>query len=40
MMVVMKKKAKNAEITAVIKNLKPLETYVSKVNGRKIIVVN
>ena len=39
MIIVMQKEAKMSEINAVIKSLKPLETYVSKFDGRKIIVV-
>lgn len=35
----MQKEAKMNEINAIVKSLKPLETYVSKVDGRKIIVV-
>ena len=40
MMVVMRKEAKKSEINTIIKSLKPLETYVSQVDGRNIIVVN
>ena len=40
MIVIMQKKAKKSEIKAILNSLKPKETYVSKLDGRKIIVVN
>lgn len=39
MIVVMQKDAKKSEMNAILKTLRPLETYVSRLDGRNIIVV-
>ncbi len=39
MIVIMQKEAKKSEINAILKSLRPLETYVSRLDGRNIIVV-
>jgi len=39
MIIVMQKDAKKSEMSAIIKFLKPLETYVSRIDGRNVIVV-
>jgi hypothetical protein len=40
MIIVMKKNANRKEINLIIKNLKPKKSYLSRLNGQQIIVVN
>jgi hypothetical protein len=39
MIIIMKKNAKKTEIDAVIRTLKGYESYISKIDGKNIIVV-
>jgi hypothetical protein len=40
MIIIMKKNAEKKEIRKIIEMIKPKKTYLSKINGKQILVVN